>query len=107
MQGACKRHEEIRQPCKGLADLLKWDGTKYKGLANVTKSVGGFAKGLRLSPRTSADLQRACKGHDEFLHPRKWLARNPTEVLSLASDLREPRRENGTQIYEQLKYWEL
>ena len=66
MQGACKRHEEIGQPRKGLADLPKWDGEKCKGLASVPKSVGGFAKGLHPSPRTLADLQRACKGHDKF-----------------------------------------
>ena len=46
-----------------LADLLKKDGTKYKGLANAPKSAGRFAKGLHPSPRTLVGLQRACKSH--------------------------------------------
>ena len=107
VQGACKRHGESGWPRKGLAGLSEWDGVKCKGLANAPKEADGFAKGLHSSLSASADLQRACKGHDTIWYTRKRLARNPTKVLSLARGLREPLNVNGTQIYEQLKYWEL
>ena len=95
VQAACKRLGEDRRPRKELADLPKRIGKKYKGLANVMKCAGRFAKGLHPSPRTPADLQRACMSHDKFWHPRKRLARNLTEVLSIARGLREPQNENG------------
>ena len=66
VQADCKRLGEDRRPRKELADLPKRIGKKYKGLANVLKSTGGFAKGLRCSLRTSADLQMACKSLDKF-----------------------------------------
>ena len=66
VQGACKRHGESWQPRKRLADLPKRVDKEYKGLASVSKSAGGFAKGLCSSLRTLADLQRACTGHGKF-----------------------------------------
>ena len=66
VQAVCKRHKEDGQPRKRLADLPKRIGKKYKGLASVLKSAGGFAKGLLSSSRTLADLQMACKSFDKF-----------------------------------------
>ena len=66
VQADCKRLGEDRRPRKELADLPKRIGKKYKGLASVLKSAGGFAKGLHSSSRTLADLQMACKSFDKF-----------------------------------------
>ena len=66
VQADCKRLGEDRRPRKELADLPKRIGKKYKGLASVLISAGGFAKGLHSFQRTSADLQRDCKNYDGF-----------------------------------------
>ena len=68
--GGCARGLQTSQrkliASQGACGLTENDGAKCMGLANVSKNAGGFAKGLHSSLRTSADLQRACKGHDKF-----------------------------------------
>ena len=54
-----------RVASQGACGLTENDGAKCMGLANDPKGAGGFAKGLHPSPRTSADLQMACKSFDK------------------------------------------
>ena len=91
VQGACKRLGEDGRPSKGLADLPKWNGVKYKWLASAPKGPGGFAKDLHSSLRTSADLQMACKSLGKFRRSRKRLARSPTKIFRLSARRRRRR----------------